>query len=71
MQAERLFEALKRHGIVDGHAKGVIMAVSPLRNAGSHGAGPDPVPLDRSDAEAAVASAAVAINYLATRMPQE
>jgi hypothetical protein len=71
IQAERLFDALKQRGIVEGYAKGAIMAVSPLRNAGSHGAGPSPVPLNRRDADAAVASAAVAITYLAARLPDD
>ena len=69
IQASTLFDALRQHEIVDGHSKGVIMAISPLRHAGSHGAGPNPLPLSRSDAEAAVAAAAVAISYLAARMP--
>jgi hypothetical protein len=70
VQATLLFNKLKDVGLLEqerDHA--LVSAAIQVRHAGSRGAGTKPRQLDRVYVEAGIAAAAIAITYLASKLP--
>jgi hypothetical protein len=72
VQAKHLFDQLQSTAVgllTEDRDKELIYAPMKVRNACGHGAGANPRPPDRAYVEAGVAAAAVAIAYLASKLP--
>lgn len=70
VQAGPLFDALGAADVLDrDRDRHLVFAPIDVRDAGSHGAGIKPRRTDRAYVEAGVAAAAVAISYLASKLP--
>lgn len=72
VQAKYLFDQLKSTKVALLHEdrdKELLYAPMKVRNACGHGVGVNPTPLDPAYVEAGVAAAAVAIAYLASKLP--
>lgn len=70
IQAGPLFDALDAVGLLDRERdRHLVFAPIDVRDASSHGAGVGPPRCDSRYVEAGVAAAAVAISYLASRLP--
>lgn len=68
--AQRLFENLTQNGIVTRDMERLVLgAATPRNKKGGHGAGATPHQVRPADAEAVLASAAVAIAYLHKKLP--
>jgi hypothetical protein len=70
VQAGPLFDALEAAGVVDRERdRHLIFGAIDVRDAGSHGAGISARRTDRAYVEAGVAASAIAISYLASKLP--
>ena len=68
--ANPLFDLLVDEGILERHMHWTVLAAVAIRNRrGGHGAGVNPHDVTQAEAEAAFASACVAIAYLRTLLP--
>jgi hypothetical protein len=70
VQAGPLFDALEAAGVVDREGdRHLIFGAIDVRDAGSHGAGIAPRRTDRAYVDAGFGAAAIAITYLASKLP--